>query len=58
VEVSSAIISFRVAFRHCLASGNTAAEYEPGGRAAQEISRLYDDMSARLHVDTPARGMA
>ncbi|MBC9176155.1 ParA family protein [Pseudoroseomonas ludipueritiae] len=58
VEVSSAIISFRVAFRHCLASGNTAAEYEPGGKAAQEISKLYDDMSARLHVDMPTRGIA
>lgn len=48
VNVSPAIISFRVAFRHCLASGHTAAEYEPGGKAAQEVSRLYDDMLTRL----------
>jgi chromosome partitioning protein len=56
--VSPAIISFRVAFRHCLASGNTASEYEPNGRAAQEISRLYDDMSTRLHDGVSTLGAA
>jgi chromosome partitioning protein len=56
--VSPAIISFRVAFRHCLASGNTAAEYEPNGRAAQEISKLYDDMSTRLHDGMSTMGVA
>ncbi|WP_241665622.1 ParA family protein [Teichococcus oryzae] len=54
-EVSPAVISYRVAFRHCLANGSTAAEYEPGGKASQEVSKLYDDMSARLRVDTSAR---
>ncbi|ONG53995.1 hypothetical protein BKE38_11000 [Pseudoroseomonas deserti] len=56
-DVSSAVIAYRVALRHCLAEGKTAAEYEPGGKAAQEISRLYDDMLARLHVDTSTKGV-
>lgn len=54
-EVSPAIVSFRVAFRHCLADGRTASEYEPGGRAAHEMARLYDDMSTRLHADMSTR---
>ena len=41
------IIRERVAFRHCIPSGNTAGEYEPGGAAAQEIGRLYDFVSER-----------
>lgn len=34
------IIRHRVAFQHCLIDGRTAAEFEPGGAAAQEITRL------------------
>ena len=57
-EVSAAVVCFRVAFRHCLTKGWTAAEYEPGGKAAQEIGKLYDDVSTRLHADTSTRGVA
>ena len=34
-------IGSRVAFVHSLTAGLTAQEYEPKGKAAQEISRLY-----------------
>lgn len=39
-QVSPTIIRQRVALQHCLAFGQTAAEYEPGGAAAQEIAEL------------------
>jgi chromosome partitioning protein len=57
-EVSAAVISYRVAFRHCLAAGKTAAEFEPDGQAAAEISRLYDDMTSRLHAVMPSQETA
>jgi chromosome partitioning protein len=39
------IIRERVAFRHCIPSGNTAGEFEPGCSAAQEIRQLYNFVS-------------
>jgi chromosome partitioning protein len=44
--VSSVVIHHRVAFQHCLIDGQTAAEFEPAGAAAVEVSALYDDMMA------------
>jgi chromosome partitioning protein len=32
----------RAAFQHALTAGQTAQEYEPGGKAAEEITQLYD----------------
>jgi chromosome partitioning protein len=43
-KVSSVIIRQRVSFQHCMIDGRTAAEYEPGGAAADEIARLLADM--------------
>lgn len=34
-------IGQRAAFLHCLTAGKTAGEYEPQGKAAEEISELY-----------------
>jgi chromosome partitioning protein len=51
--VSPVVIRQRVAFQHCLIDGRTAAEFEPGGPAANELACLYDDMMMRLHDDNP-----
>src|ERR1700759_2332451 len=39
-RISPVVIRQRVAFQHCMIDGRTAAEYEPGGAAAHEISNL------------------
>ena len=41
--IAPVVIRQRVAFQHCMIEGRTAAEFEPGGAAAAEISE-----SARL----------
>jgi chromosome partitioning protein len=41
-ELSKITIHQRVAFQHCLIDGRTAAEFEPGGAAANEISKLLE----------------
>ena len=38
----------RVAFNRCLLNGQTAQEYEPGGKAAQEIAALLQWISATV----------
>jgi chromosome partitioning protein len=43
-KVSSVIIRQRVSFQHCMIDARTASEYEPGGAAADEITRLLADM--------------
>lgn len=40
------VIRHRVAFQHCMADGRVAAEYEPGGQAATEITNLWEHVSA------------
>jgi chromosome partitioning protein len=52
--VCPVVLHHRVAFQHSLIDGRTAAEFEPGGAAAAEITRLYDYMMACLHGDTSA----
>ena len=41
VEVAPFRLTQRAAFAHALASGQTAQEYEPDGKAAEEIQQLY-----------------
>src|ERR1700722_6829182 len=48
-QVSPVIVRQRVAFQHCLTDGRTAAEFEPGGAAAQEITQLLADLKASKH---------
>jgi chromosome partitioning protein len=50
-EVSSVVIRQRVAFQHGVIDGRTAAEFEPGGIAAQEVAALYIDVTTRLNDD-------
>lgn len=41
VEVSPARLAQRAAFQHALTAGQTAQEYEAGGKAAEEVESLY-----------------
>ena len=41
LTVAPVLIGDRVAFSNAVIDGRTAEEYEPGGKAAQEIDRLY-----------------
>jgi chromosome partitioning protein len=44
----------RVAFNRCLLTGQTAQEYEPGGKAAQEIEALLQWISATVGLPASA----
>jgi len=55
-KVSRAVIRQRVAFQHCMINGRTAAEYEPNGAAAHEITRLLADLKTGKRENTkPAK---
>jgi chromosome partitioning protein len=41
MEVAPVTIGHRAAFMHALTAGQTAQEYEPDGKAAQEVFELY-----------------
>ena len=42
IQVSPVRITQRAAFTHALANGQTAQEYEPHGKAAEETQKLYE----------------
>jgi chromosome partitioning protein len=42
VDMAPVRLTQRAAFTHALASGQTAQEYEPDGKAAEEIRQLYE----------------
>ena len=42
----------RAAFRHAVINGQAAAEYEPTGKAAEEVDRLYVWACGRLDMST------
>ena len=44
----------RVAFARALISGQAAQEFEPSGKAAHEVKRLHDFISARLQDFNPS----
>lgn len=52
LEVSAATIAHRAAFVHSLTLGQTVVEYEPGGKAAQEVNDLF--VLACQHANMPA----
>jgi chromosome partitioning protein len=54
-STSPVVIRHRVAFQHCLIDGRTAAEYEPDGAAADEMTCLYHDMMTRLNGGVTGR---
>lgn len=52
IDVAPVRLVQRAAYAHSLAAGQTAQEYEPNGKAAEEISQLYE--WACQHVGMPA----
>jgi chromosome partitioning protein len=48
LEVAPVVIEQRAALSHSLTAGQTAQEYEPRGKAAEEIARLFEWLSGRL----------
>jgi chromosome partitioning protein len=53
--IAPVVIRQRVAFQHCMIEGRTAAEFEPGGAAAAEISDLLAFLKASTHLSKFAR---
>ena len=49
LEVAPVTLQQRAAFAHALTAGKTADEYEPNGKAAQEIAKLYQWLWQRLN---------
>jgi chromosome partitioning protein len=49
---SAVVVHQRAAFTHAVIDGRVAQEYEPNGKAAQEIVALFDDLCARLNMPT------
>jgi chromosome partitioning protein len=52
--VCPVVVRERVALRHCMPDGRVAAEIDPAGQAAKEITALYKNMVACLNVHIPA----
>jgi chromosome partitioning protein len=48
LEVAPVVIEQRAALSHSLTAGQTAQEYEPHGKAAEEIARLYAWLQEQL----------
>jgi chromosome partitioning protein len=48
LQVAPLALQQRAAYAHALTAGQTAQEYEPEGKAAEEISRLYDWLKCEL----------
>lgn len=49
-ELALVVVRQRVAFQHCMIDGRTAAEFEPEGAAAHEISRLLAALQPSKHA--------
>jgi len=50
LEVAPMAIRQRAAYAHALTAGQTAQEYEPHGKAAEEIATFYQWLHRTLHV--------
>jgi chromosome partitioning protein len=48
LEVAPVVIEQRAALSHSLTAGQTAQEYEPNGKAAEEVASLYDWLCGQL----------
>lgn len=59
-QVAPVTLSQRVAFAHGVIDGRTAQEFDPGGKAAEEIAELYRWTCGRVDMPTsvPARKVA
>ena len=52
LAISPVSLVDRAAFRHAVINGQTAGEYEPAGKAAEELQRLYVWACGQLHIST------
>ena len=50
LDVAPIVIAQRAAFAHALTLGQTAEEYEPGGKAAEHIGALFAWLRSVLAV--------
>ena len=50
IELAPASLGHRAAYMHALTAGQTAEEYEPRGKAAEEISQLYTWLCKKVHM--------
>lgn len=55
LEVAPVTIQQRAAFAHALTAGRTAQEYEPDGKAADEMAQLYAWLRKMLSADEALR---
>jgi chromosome partitioning protein len=53
VPVAEVAIGRRVAFAHALIDGRSVTEFEPNGKAARELVKLYQYLEAVLWPDAP-----
>jgi len=53
--VAPIVICNRAAFSHAVISGQTAEEFEPGGKAAGEIAKLWNWVRRELKIPAPQR---
>ena len=47
-KVADTVIAQRVALSHAIISGSTVTEYEPQGRAAEEMAALWSEIETHL----------
>lgn len=52
VSIAPVHLGNRAAFQHALTAGQTAQEYEPTGKAAEEITQLYQWVCSQLNINT------
>lgn len=52
IPCSGVVIHQRAAFAHAVVDGHTAQEYEPGGKAAAEITSLFDEVDQQINLQT------
>ena len=53
LDVAPVVIAQRAAFAHALTVGQTAEEYEPGGKAAEEVAAMFAWLLTVLAVKEP-----
>ena len=56
IEVAPVRLVQRAAFAHSLAAGQTAQEYEPNGKAAEEVTRLYEWICHHVGMSSKPHG--
>ncbi len=55
IEACPVMLADRAAYRHAAAEGKTVMEYEPHGKAADEIAALYSWISEQVNLKTAKR---